>query len=123
DYDALVVALGAELRPDLIPGLSEALEAGTAEEFYSLQGAVRLSARLKGFQGSRICLVISRLPYKCPPAPYEAALLIADLLRERGVAAATRIDIFTPEPSPIAAGGPEMGTAIRATLEERGITL
>ncbi|MBX5445606.1 FAD/NAD(P)-binding oxidoreductase [Sphaerobacter sp.] len=122
-YDALLVALGADLRADLVPGLKKALDANAVEEFYSLPGASRLRRRLESFSGGRVCVVISRLPYKCPPAPYEAALLIADRLRERGVETGVQIDLFTPEPSPIAAGGPEMGQAIRSTLQERGITL
>lgn len=121
--DALLVALGADLRPDLIPGLKEALDANAAEEFYSLPGASRLHRRLERFAGGRICIIISRLPYKCPPAPYEAALLIADRLRERGTENRVQIDLFTPEPSPIAAGGPEMGQAIRSILQERDITV
>lgn len=122
-YDALVVALGADLRPDLIPGLADALAAGGAEEFYSLPGAVRLGRRLRDFAGGRICLVVSRLPYKCPPAPYEAAALIADLLAERGIRQAAQIEVVTPEPSPIAAGGPAMGQAIRGILERQGVVV
>lgn len=122
-YDALLVALGADLRPDLIPGLEEAIDANAAEEFYSLSGAWRLNRRLESFSGGRVCIIVSRLPYKCPPAPYEAALLIADRLRERGVTSGVQIDLFTPEPSPIAAGGPEMGQTIRSMLQEQGITV
>lgn len=122
-YDALVVALGAELRPDLIPGLADALKTGAAEEFYSFAGAERLRERLRTFDDGRIALVISRLPYKCPPAPYEAALMIDDLLRERGARDKSEIAVFTPEPSPIGPGGPAMGEAIRNILSERDIDL
>lgn len=123
DYDALVVALGADLRPDLVPGLAEALAEGGAEEFYSLAGAERLRDRLATFTGGRIALVISRMPYKCPPAPYEAALMIADLMRERGIRDQTAIGLFTPEPSPIGPGGPTVGDAIRGILREHDIEL
>ncbi|MGH6629237.1 MAG: FAD-dependent oxidoreductase, partial [Burkholderiales bacterium] len=42
-YDYLVVALGAELAPESVPGLSEA-----AYTFYSYEGVVRLRDALRG---------------------------------------------------------------------------
>lgn len=123
DYDAIVIALGVELRPDRIPGLGPAIESGHAGEYYSFDGAVRLRDRLAGFSGGRVAVVISSLPYKCPPAPYEAALLIDDLLRSRGLREKSEISLYTPEPSPIVPGGPTVGDAIRDILNDHDVTL
>lgn len=120
-YDALIIALGAELNPDLVPGLADALRGDAAGEFYTLDGAAWLRDRLTALSEGRICLVVSRLPYKCPPAPYEGALLIDDLLRERGARTGVRIDVFTPEPSPIGPAGPHVGATIVQYLADREI--
>src|SRR5262249_50965206 len=41
-YDALVIALGAALKSDAVPGLAAALDTGVAGQFYTLDGAVEL---------------------------------------------------------------------------------
>src|SRR3989304_2569960 len=45
-YDYLIVALGAELAPEAIPGLAEA-----AYTFYTLDGAAKLRDKLQEFDG------------------------------------------------------------------------
>ena len=122
-YDALIVALGAELAPDQIDGLGTALESEHGGEYYTRDGAHRLHGLLNRFSGGKIAILVARLPYKCPPAPYEGALLIDDLLRTRGLREQVQIDIFTPEPAPIAPGGPPVSNAVRAILDDHDITL
>jgi len=68
DYDRLVIALGARLVPDELPGYAEA-----AHHFYSLEGALKLKEALRAFRGGRIVVTVASVPYKCPPAPSEAA--------------------------------------------------
>jgi sulfide:quinone oxidoreductase len=48
-----------------------------------------------------VLLAILGVPFKCPPAPYEAALLLHDHLVATGVREATSIELMTPMPSPI----------------------
>ena len=118
-YDALLVALGAQLAPERIPGLSEAISSEQGGEYYSLNGAMRLRELLDGFTGGNVAVVVAGLPYKCPPAPYEGALLVDDLLRRKGLRSKSAIEVLTPEPAPIAPGGPPVSDAIRSLLEER----
>lgn len=115
-YDYLIVALGAELNSDLIPGLSEA-----AHTFYSLSGALRLRETLETFSGGRVAVVVTRSPYKCPGAPHEAAMLLHELFRRRGLRDKVDLHVFTPEPQPMPDVGPVLGQALRGLLEERGI--
>lgn len=115
-YDRLVVALGAELAPELLPGFAEA-----ALNVYTLDGAVAASRALERFAGGRVVVLISRLPYKCPAAPYETALLTEALLRKRGIRNRSSVDVYTPEPFPMPTAGPELGAAVRGILESRGI--
>jgi sulfide:quinone oxidoreductase len=120
-YDALILAPGAALRPNAVPGLPEALDTGSAAEFYTLPGASLLHERLRAFGSGRIVVVIASIPFRCPAAPYEGALLTADLLRQTGAGERTRIDIYTPEPLPMAVAGPAVGESLVGMLSQRGI--
>ncbi len=113
----LVVALGADLDWAAVPGLSEA-----AHTFYSLEGAVRLRTALEGFAGGDIAILIPKVPFKCPPAPYEAAMLARHRLSARGLEEKARISIYTVEGAPMSTAGPEMGELIRQELSQRGIS-
>ena len=115
-YDRLVVALGAELAPGDLPGFAEA-----ALDVYTLEGAQQAGRELNGFDGGRVAVLVSRLPYKCPAAPYETALLADALLRKRGVRERATVEVFTPEPLPMPTAGPELGAAVRDILDARGI--
>lgn len=115
-FGALVVALGAELAPEALPGYGEA-----AHNFFDPEGAAGLWQALQQFEGGRVLVAVTTLPYKCPAAPYEAALLIEDALRRRGVRGRTEIAVFTPEPQPMPVAGPAMGEALTALLTQRGI--
>lgn len=114
--DALVVALGAELAPDAVAGYRD-----SALNFFSPDGAAACARALESFRGGRVVVAVSALPYKCPAAPYEAALLLDDELRKRGVREASQIDVFTPEPQPMPVAGPVMGAAVVGLLEAKGI--
>lgn len=115
-YDRLVIALGTELAPELVPGFAEA-----ALDLYTLDGVLQARRALDDFGGGRVAVVVSRLPYKCPAAPYEAALLAESFLRRRGVRERSSIDVFTPEPLPMPTAGPALGEAVRDILEARVI--
>lgn len=114
--DYLVIAVGAELAPETIPGLAQA-----GHNLYSLAGAQALSAARAKFQRGRIVLLVSAMPFKCPAAPYEAAMLLADDCRRRGVRAAVSIDVYTPEPGPMPVAGPEVSKQVRQMVESKGI--
>jgi sulfide:quinone oxidoreductase len=114
-YDYLVVALGAELAPDRIPGLADA-----AHTFYTLDGAARLRTALDAVSSGTIAVVVSALPYKCPGAPHEAAMLIADFFRRRGRANVS-VHLYTPEPQPMPVAGPALGDAVRQMLQQRAV--
>lgn len=116
-YDYLVVALGAQLASDIIPGLAE-----SAHTFYTFEGALRLRNALVDFQGGTVAVVVSSVPYKCPGAPHEGAMLIADALQRRGLRGRAEVHLFTPEPQPMPVAGPVLGEAVRSMLEQRGVS-
>ncbi len=114
--DYLVVALGAAFVPETIPGLVEG-----GHNLYTLEGAERLSeARLKFRQG-RMVILVSALPFKCPAAPYEAAMLLEYDCRKRKLRGSIAIDVFSPEPGPMPVAGPEVSQQVRQMVEGNGI--
>jgi sulfide:quinone oxidoreductase len=117
NYDYLIVALGAELAPRSIPGLEEA-----SQTFYTLEGSSRLHTALQRFQGGSIALVVASMPYKCPGAPLEGAMLIADFLKKTGSAPKVDLHLFTPESQPMPVAGPVLGNAAIEMLSARGIS-
>lgn len=115
-YDSLIVALGAALASEALPGYADA-----AHNFFEPAGAASFWAALQAFEGGRIVVAVSSLPYKCPAAPYEAALLIEDALRRRRLRERTEVLLVTPEPQPMPVAGPALGTAVTSLLGARGI--
>ncbi len=115
EADFLVVALGADYDFDATPGLIEA-----GNEFYSLEGAERLAAVLPGFSQGRAVVGVCGAPFKCPPAPSEAALLLHDYLSERGVRDACEITFVLPFSTPVPPS-PDTSRALEAAFVERGI--
>lgn len=114
--DVIVVALGAEFVDDAVPGLAEA-----GHNFYALGGAERFAVDLASVQKGRIVVLTAATGYKCPAAPYEAALLIDDALRKRGVREAVEVELFAAEPTPMGVAGPVMSAAVRGLLAQKGI--
>jgi sulfide:quinone oxidoreductase len=116
--DYLVIALGAELAPETVPGLATA-----GHNLYQAEGLEQLRAALSGLSSGRLAVLVAGVPFKCPAAPYEAALLMDAQLRRAGVRERIEIDIYTPEPGPMPSAGPEVSAQVRQTLEARGIRL
>ncbi len=114
--DYLVVALGAEYAPETVPGLALA-----GHNFYTLAGAQALRAACLGLRGGRIAVLVSALPFKCPAAPYEAAMLLDADLRRRGLRDRVAVDVYTPEPGPMLTAGQEVSDRLRGMVEAKGI--
>lgn len=115
--DFLIIALGAELYPEKIPGFNE-----TCLNLYSKVGAKEIHRALTSFHSGKIAFLITGTPFRCPPAPYEAALLTDWILRERGIRNSVEISIFSPEPFPMPSAGLAVGNALKQILEEHHIS-
>jgi sulfide:quinone oxidoreductase len=115
-FDKLIVSCGLDVRADAVPGLTE-----NGLNLYSIDGATEINRRLNEFRGGEILILICAPPYKCPPAPYEAAMLVDDLLRKRGVRITSNLVVATPEPRPLPVLPTETGERVRSFLTEREI--
>ena len=116
EADVLVVALGADYDLDATPGLAEA-----GNEFYSVAGAARLrGAAAAPSEGANVVIGVCGAPFKCPPAPSEAALLLHDYLTARGLRERCEITFVIPLPSPVPPS-PATSEALLAAFAERDI--
>ncbi len=114
-YDYLVVALGVDYSSEEVPGLNRAWT------WFHGDAAEGLRDELAVFQGGRVAICVPSLPYKCPPGPFEGALLIDAILRKRSLRDKSEIHIYTPEAKPISSAGEPTGEKVRELLAERGI--
>jgi sulfide:quinone oxidoreductase len=115
DADFLVVALGADYDFDATPGLAEG-----GNEFYSVSGAEQLAELVPTFTQGRAIVGVCGAPFKCPPAPSEAALLLHDDLLARGVRDDCEISFVIPFGTPIPPS-PDTSRALLAAFAERSI--
>ncbi len=114
--DAVVIALDADLAPGEIPGLEQA-----GHNLYSLQGATALRDALRQCSGGRVVVLTAAPAYKCPAAPYEAAMLIEGKFRQRNIRNQVQIDFYAAEPGPMGVAGPQVSAAVRQMVEQKGI--
>jgi sulfide:quinone oxidoreductase len=115
EADVLVVALGADYDMDATPGLAEG-----GNEFYSAEGAEWLREMLPGFSSGRAVIGVCGAPFKCPPAPSEAALLLHDHLTQRGVRSDCEISLVLPFTTPVPPS-PDTSAALVTAFAERDI--
>ena len=95
-YDFLIIATGAETRPDQTPGLNEGLWRKKIFDFYTIEGAVALHNFFKDWQGGKLVMAISEIPYKCPVAPIEFVCLADDYFTKKGIRDKVEISLVTP---------------------------
>ena len=116
-YDFLVISLGAVLAPQKIPGLME-----NGFNLYDHSQLSEIHNKLQSIDSGKIAISIMGMPYKCPPAPFEASLLIDSMLRKRGVRDSVQIDFYSPAPITLPAAGPEVSKEILELVNSEKIT-
>lgn len=116
EADILVVALGADYNVKGTPGLAEG-----GNEYYSFEGAQKLSKIIPNFKKGHAIVGVTSTPFKCPPAPSEAALLLHDDLTRKGVRGDCKISLVMPFGLPIPPS-PATSKALLKAFAEREIT-
>ena len=113
NYDYLVIATGSRLDMNGFEGLNDTYH------FYSFDGAKRLKEALAEFEGGKVVIGVSSIPYKCPPAPAEMAFLLNDYFIRRGIRDKVEITYFYPLPRvfPIA----DIADILEPLMEKKGI--
>lgn len=106
-YDFLIIAMGAILAPQKIPGLIE-----NGLNLYDYRESEKIHDKLINLKSGNIAISIMGMPYKCPPAPFEASLLIDSMLRKAGTRDSIQIHFYSPAPITLPAAGPEISKKI-----------
>ena len=121
DYDYLVIATGAHLRPDETPGLESPEYGTTVHDFYTLEGAKALAEALRFWEGGRLVVNIIEMPIKCPVAPLEFSFLADSYFREKGMR--DKVEIVYVTPLDAAFTKPIAAQHLGNLLHEKGIEL
>jgi sulfide dehydrogenase [flavocytochrome c] flavoprotein chain len=84
-YDRLVVAPGIDLKFDSVPGYSEAASETVPHAWKPGPQIQLLKRQLDSIEdGGLIVMIAPPNPYRCPPAPYERASMMAHVLKSKG---------------------------------------
>jgi sulfide:quinone oxidoreductase len=115
-FDYLIISMGAILAPQKIPGLQE-----NGFNLYDHDQLSEIHNKLENMKSGKIAISIMGMPYKCPPAPFEASLLIDSMLRKRGIRDSIQIDFYSPAPITLPAAGLEVSKQILELINSEKI--
>ncbi|HVL50202.1 MAG TPA: FAD/NAD(P)-binding oxidoreductase [Actinomycetota bacterium] len=117
--DAILIALGADAKPahlDLLAG-------DRAYDLYDGAQLAEIHRALDEVESGMVLISILGMPIKCPPAPFEAALVVDEVLRRRGVRDDVGVAISTPAPMTLPVAGAGASEFVARHLMERGVQL
>jgi sulfide:quinone oxidoreductase len=117
DYDYLIISLGSDLAPEKIDGF---IEHG-GFNLYDAQQIPELRQKILSLNKGKIAICIADIPYKCPPAPYEASMLINDLLVKNGTRDQIDIDFYAPSVLTLPVAGPDVSQRLVRLLNMNNI--
>jgi sulfide:quinone oxidoreductase len=118
DADYMIVALGAGRGR----GKLGAADHG-AFDLYDPDRLPAMRSELEHLDAGRVVIAVLGTPYVCPPAPYEAAFLVEEYLRRRGLRDRVEVVVATPMPSPLPMAGPDVDQLVASGLAGQGIDL
>lgn len=119
EADAILVAIGSVPNPKQ----RALLDTPGAHDLYDARSLPAIHAQLDEMTGGRIIVSILGGPYKCPPAPYEAALVVDERLRSEGRRDAFQITVTTPQPTTLPVAGVDASAYVAAQLAEHDVAL
>lgn len=117
--DATLVALGAVTHP----GHAKLITDAGAHNLYDAAALPAMRDALARIESGRVVVSILGPPFKCPPAAFEAVLIVDEVLRARGVRERVEVAITTPQPITLPVAGPDASAYIAQHLGERDIEL
>jgi sulfite dehydrogenase len=83
-YDRLIISPGIDFMSEQVPGLSPALVSGqVVHAWHAGVQTMALRRQLEAMpDGGVFAITIPKVPYRCPPGPYERACLVASYFRQ-----------------------------------------
>jgi sulfide:quinone oxidoreductase len=119
DAHALVIALGSTPSPTH----RQLLDGPGAHDLYDQSALPAMRADLDTITAGRVVVTILGGPFKCPPAPYEAALIVDGLLRDRGVRSDVEVVVTSPQPMTLPVAGVDASRYVASHLDDHGVGL
>lgn len=89
---------------------------------YGINDVPQIHEKIKHLKSGKLAFVIMGMPYKCPPAPFEAAFIINTMLKEAGNRDAVQIDFYSPASLTLPIAGSEVSQQLLELLESENIT-
>ncbi|MBW3560881.1 MAG: FAD-dependent oxidoreductase [Actinobacteria bacterium] len=117
--DAILVALGAGPAPHH----RELLRGDGVHDLYDGQALPAIKSDLDEVAEGRVVVAVLGGPYKCPPAPYEAAMLVSERLRRRDVRDDVDVLVATPLPMALPPAGPDASRYVVDQLADHDVEL
>jgi len=105
-YDFLVLSPGIEYMEESIAGYAQARDQLPVGFRAFEQTAVRQQVERFLAHGGSFVISVPKPPYRCPPAPYERACLIAEQVRRRGVKGKVIVVDANANPMPLPTAKP-----------------
>ncbi|NDL59695.1 FAD-dependent oxidoreductase [Phytoactinopolyspora mesophila] len=116
--DGIIVALGATYQPT-----SAALLENGAFNLYHAEALPGIRAALEELTEGTLLVSILGAPYLCPPAPFEATLLLEERLRKEARRERVNVVVSTPAPLTLPVAGADASRYLADRLTERGVTV
>jgi len=117
-YDFLIIAMGANVAPQKIKGLTE-----NGMNLYDYKQSEEIHNKITELKSGTIAISIMGMPYKCPPAPFEASLIIDSMLRDAKTRDSVQIHFYSPAPITLPAAGPEISKQVLDLISSEKIIL
>jgi sulfide:quinone oxidoreductase len=118
-YDFLVIALGADISTNMIPGFNKQ----NSFNLYDGESISCLRKKILSLEKGKIAIVIMGFPYKCPPAPYESALIIDRMICTVDKRNKIDINIYFPSELPLPSAGEQPNSKLVLMLKKQNINL
>ena len=110
EADAVIAAPGLALDLRSVP------RRPNVHAFWDTEGARAAAEAVRAFRGGTVAIVVSSLPYRCPPAPYSTAMELAAYC-----GTGTWVVITTPEETPLAAVGGGAPEFLKSSCAAAGV--
>ena len=117
EYDYLILGLGVDFAIEQINGFTE----NRGFNLYDATQVPKLREKILSIKGGNIAICITDIPYKCPPAPYEASLIIDDILTQSGIRDSINVDLYTPTQIALPVAGPKISQDVVNLLNRHNI--
>jgi NADH dehydrogenase FAD-containing subunit len=117
-YDFLILSPGIEYMEEALPGFAEHRDRLPVGFRMHEQAAVKAEVDRFLAQGGVFLITVPKPPYRCPPAPYERAMMIAEQIQKRRVNGKVVIVDANANPTPAPTAKPILDTIAKLYARE-----